>query len=53
MSRDPKVLLEDIRLSGQRILDATEGLNQGQFSENWLLRDAVIRNFEIIGEAVE
>lgn len=53
MSRDPNLFLEDIRLSAQRILDATEGFDLERFSNDWIVRDAVIRNFEIIGEAVK
>ncbi len=33
------------------ILDYTKGLTVNDFSENQMIQDAVIRNFEIIGEA--
>ena len=49
--RDPKLLIEDIIDSGQKILDYTEGLTFEQFSKDSKTIDAVIRNFEIVGEA--
>ena len=49
--RDPKLLIEDIIDSGQKILDYTEGLTFEQFSNDSKTIDAVIRNFEIVGEA--
>lgn len=50
--RSPK-LLEDIRDAAQFIGEATAGLNLADYSANRLLRHAVERNFEIIGEAVK
>jgi uncharacterized protein with HEPN domain len=37
--------------SMQKILTYTEDMNYAEFTQNDLVRDAVIRNFEIIGEA--
>ena len=47
----PKFLIEDIIDSGKKILSYTEGLNFEQFTKDSKTVDAVIRNFEIIGEA--
>ena len=50
--RSPK-LLEDIRDAAAFIGEATQGCTLAQFSANRLLRQAIERNFEIIGEAVK
>lgn len=50
--RSPK-LLEDIRDAAQFIRDATAGQGEADYSANRLLRHAVERSFEIIGEAVK
>jgi uncharacterized protein with HEPN domain len=49
--RTPK-LLEDIRDASEFILKSTSGLTLNQFEKDRLLRQAVERNFEIIGEAL-
>ncbi|HAJ99972.1 MAG TPA: hypothetical protein DCM62_08100 [Bacteroidales bacterium] len=49
--RDPKLLIEDILESGSKILDYTNGLTYDEFVKDSKTIDAVIRNFEIIGEA--
>lgn len=49
--RTPKFLLEDIAESGNKILDYTEGFSFEEFCKDNKTVDAVIRNFEIIGEA--
>ncbi len=49
--RAPK-LLEDIRNAADFVKTTTEGATLEQFKQNRLLRQAVERNFEIIGEAV-
>jgi len=43
--------LEDILLSMKRISEYVQGLNSETFKEDYKTVDAVIRNFEIIGEA--
>lgn len=43
--------LQDMVTSMERILQYTEGLDFKSFQENFLISDAVARNFEIIGEA--
>ena len=50
-SRAPK-LLEDIRSAAEFVRTATQGVSLDEFKRNQLLRQAVERNFEIIGEAV-
>jgi len=49
--RTPLLLLEDIQESAQKILDYTRNLSFDEFSKDNKTIDAVIRNFEIIGEA--
>jgi uncharacterized protein with HEPN domain len=49
--RDDSLLLDDIKESLIRILEYTEGLSFKEFSEDQKTIDAVIRNFEVIGEA--
>lgn len=49
--RSPQLLLEDIIGSANKILTYTEGLSYEQFLADDKTIDAVIRNFEIVGEA--
>lgn len=49
--RAPQLLLEDILESSRKINAYTEGLSFEQFLADGKTIDAVIRNFEIIGEA--
>jgi uncharacterized protein with HEPN domain len=49
--RQPSLLIEDIIDSGNKILAYTADLTIEQFLEDDKTVDAVIRNFEIIGEA--
>ena len=49
--RTPKLLLEDILDSGQKILEYTKDLTFEEFQKDNKTIDAVTRNFEIIGEA--
>ena len=49
--RTPKTL-EDIRDAAAFVLAVTEGKELGDYSRERLLRQAVERNFEIVGEAV-
>jgi len=50
-SRNPKLLIEDITGSAHKILDYTNGLSFNDFVNDNKTVYAVIRNFEIIGEA--
>lgn len=49
--RSTDLLIDDILDSGQKILTYTRGLTLEQFTADSKTVDAVIRNFEIIGEA--
>jgi uncharacterized protein with HEPN domain len=49
--RTPRLLLEDILDSGKKILDYTKDITFEQFKSDNKTIDAVIRNYEIIGEA--
>jgi uncharacterized protein with HEPN domain len=49
--RDPILCLEDIVLSMQRVQEYITGLDFQKFKRDYKTVDAVIRNFEIIGEA--
>jgi uncharacterized protein with HEPN domain len=49
--RAPK-LLEDIRSAADVVQTVTDGVALQEFKQNRMLRQAVERNFEIIGEAM-
>ena len=49
--RDPQLRLRDILASIEAIFSYTEGMSEAEFCADQLRIDAVIRNFEIIGEA--
>ena len=49
--KNPKLLLEDILLSASKIINYTQNLSFEEFAADEKTIDAVIRNFEIIGEA--
>ena len=49
--RQPELLIEDILESANKIISYTLNLSFEEFTQNSLVIDAVIRNFEIIGEA--
>ena len=49
--RDPGLLVGDILESAHKILDYTSGQSFEDFTKDSKTVDAVIRNFEIIGEA--
>lgn len=53
MPRDYKSFIDDILGAIQRIEQYTNDLDIEDFSESQLHQDAVIRNLEIIGEAVK
>jgi uncharacterized protein with HEPN domain len=51
MPRDFRLYLDDILESCQKIRRFTEGLSFEEFARDVKTQDAVIRNFEVIGEA--
>lgn len=51
MNKDPIIYIEHISACISRIKTYTEGIDEEIFLKNNLVQDAVIRNFEIIGEA--
>ncbi len=51
--KDPLFFLEDIKNSLNKIFKYTEDIDYNQFINNDMIKDAVERNFEIIGEAVK
>jgi len=53
MSRNYRLYLEDIEEACKRILRYTDSLSYAAFVEDQKTFDAVVRNLEIIGEAVK
>lgn len=51
MSRDPRLYLTDLLDATRKIQEVTSSLFFHEFREEWMVRDAVARNFELIGEA--
>lgn len=49
--REPFLLVQDIIDSAEKILEYTQNLSFEEFTKDSKTIDAVIRNFEIIGEA--
>ena len=53
MEKEPLIYLEHIQDCIIRIRDYTQNLTEQEFLKNNMVQDAVIRNFEIIGEATK
>jgi len=53
MKKDPLIYLEHIAECISKVKKYTEGINETEFLQNFMIQDAVIRNFEIIGEATK
>ncbi len=51
--RDYKFYLKDIIYCIEKIKKFTQGISKAEFKKSELIQDAVIRNLEIIGEAVK
>ena len=51
--KDDSLYIDHILRSINNILEYTKGLSKKEFSKNNMVQDAVIRNFEIIGEATK
>jgi uncharacterized protein with HEPN domain len=52
MRRDPRALLWEAKNAAEAIIDFTQGKTYNEFARDLLLRSAVERQFEIIGEAL-
>jgi uncharacterized protein with HEPN domain len=53
MTKNSLIYLEHINACIQKITDYTNGMDEASFLKDSLKQDAVIRNFEIIGEAAK
>ena len=53
MQRDLKVYLQDVLESCDLVAKHIEDVSEEEFRTNTMLQDAVIRRFEIIGEAIK
>jgi uncharacterized protein with HEPN domain len=53
MERDSKVYIEDILESLELIAEYVDGVIEEEFRSDQQLQDAVIRRFEIVGEAAK
>jgi uncharacterized protein with HEPN domain len=53
MSRDFEQRIDDIIESCNRVADYIQGYDLAKFEDDYKTQDAVIRQFEIIGEAVK
>ena len=53
MKRDPRLYLDDIFDAIEKIENYVEDLSFEEFSEDSKTVDAIVRNFEIIGEATK
>lgn len=51
MSKTDLVYIKDIQQSVEKIIEYTLGISYDEFSENVEKQDAIIRRFQIIGEA--
>ena len=51
--KDDSIYIDHILLSINNILIYTKAISKEDFAKNTLIQDAVIRNFEIIGEATK
>ena len=52
-NKEPIFFLQDIQNSVEKIFKYTKNINYEEFVANDMIKDAVERNFEIIGEAVK
>lgn len=53
MSRDERVFLEDILVAAERIGEYLVDVDRARFKSTPMIQDAVVRNLEVIGEAVK
>lgn len=53
MKKDSVIYIKHIEECIAKIIDYTKDVNEETFIKNTLIQDAVIRNFEVIGEATK
>lgn len=53
MKRTPLVYLMDVSIALRKVSEYSDGKSMDEFLSNSMLQDAVIRNLEIVGEAVK
>jgi len=53
VSRDPRLYLDDILESCNKVSRYIEGLDQSETMQNELIVDAILRNLMVIGEAAK
>ena len=53
MSRNYNLYLQDIVVAADRIVSYVENVSRGEFEADQMRLDAVIRNLQVIGEAVK
>lgn len=53
MQRDSRAYIDDILEAIRKIEKYTEGITYSEFATNELVQDGVVRNLEIMGEAVK
>ena len=53
MSRDWRLYIQDVVESCNKVMQFTEGMSQKEFEQDEKTYDAVVRNLEIIGEAIK
>lgn len=53
MKKEPYIYVGHILQCIESILEYTSGMNENDFLHNKLVQDAVLRNFEVIGEATK
>ncbi len=53
MSREWQLYQDDMRAAAAKVVRFTFGMDRPDFAGNELVRDAVLRNLEIIGEAAK
>ena len=53
MSRNLRLYFEDILDAGEKVIRDTTGMNLEEFIQDDSTFDAVVRNWQIIGEAVK
>jgi uncharacterized protein with HEPN domain len=51
--KENKVYIDHILDCINNILSYTEGMDEDSFNKNFMVQDAVVRNFQIIGEATK